>query len=390
MIGEFIRNCRARLDAGPALDVLSLSPSDGLAFCECAACQALCEPGFPTAREVNHHREKFSNWNGALSRVHMLFYKQVAEALHESHPKVKVMVGAYSAYLQPPKDAALKYPDNVYVMVTHGWCQNHALTDDACEINRNFRNIFEGWSQRAKGGLFIYEYYQKLADVELPFPIIHTIRQDIPYYHRIGVKGFFTQYGMGYWTTPLRYYVASRLLWDVHADVDALLTDYYASFWGPAAAPMRAYDARLETAAVAYGGHLSMPTFDLPLLFTDQVLADCAGHMQAAETAGSADPVLRQRVAKVRLSLEWANLAMDYVKEIRRVAAEVGSQHPSAKQLEPKLATAREKAELLHKFIMRPEARDVLIASTHYIQRFLQPDHVFNDRARKSDAAEVN
>ena len=349
-------------------------------------CRALCEPGFPTAAEVNRQREKFPNWKGALTRPHMLFYKQVAEALRESHPRVKVMVGAYSAYLWPPHDAALKYPDNVYVMVTHGICHNHALADEACELNREFQKTFEGWSNRAPGGLFIYEYYNKLANVECPFPILHTIRRDIPYYHHIGVKGFFTQYGAGCWTTPLRFYVASRLLWDVNADVDALLDDYYVRFWGPAGRAMRAFDERLERAALDYGTHLFTPPFKLPLLFTDAVLAACATHLEAAGKAADSD-LLRRRVAKIRLSFQWTAMSMDYVKEIRWVAREVDGQHLSAKELARRLAVAQSKSDALRKFIHRPEGRDVFAPSTNYIQRFLRPAHVFGDRIAQPDDA---
>jgi hypothetical protein len=49
----------------------------------------------------------------------------------------------------------------------------------------------------------------------------------------------------------LGYYVASRLLWDVNADVRAIVRDFYEKAFGPAAAPMERYYARWYGSSVA-------------------------------------------------------------------------------------------------------------------------------------------
>ena len=56
---------------------------------------------------------------------------------------------------------------------------------------------------------------------ELPFPTVHSIRRDIPYYHREGFEYFYTQYNLeDVGTYGLLYYLAAKLLWDVEAEAE--------------------------------------------------------------------------------------------------------------------------------------------------------------------------
>ena len=94
-----------------------------------------------------------------------------------------------------------------------------------------FRRELEHWA-RIANHLFIYEYYNKGAWGGLPYHQVHLIRHDIPYYHRLGAEGFYTQPAGDRWPAcGLNHYVAAKLTWDVDLDVDRLLEDFYEKFY---------------------------------------------------------------------------------------------------------------------------------------------------------------
>src|SRR5690606_7861021 len=72
--------------------------------------------------------------------------------------------------------------------------------------------------------------------------------------------------------------------WDVKTDVDALLDDFFARWFGPAGEPMKAYYAALEEsfANAPQHGHEDVI---LPAIYTDALMARLDGSIRAAEAA---------------------------------------------------------------------------------------------------------
>ena len=85
----------------------------------------------------------------------------------------------------------------------------------------------------------------------MPFWNIHSIRETLPLYHSSGVVGFTTEGHSTYLRTGLNYYIRTILMWDVNADVDALVDDFHARFFGPAANPMKRFTEEVETLLAA-------------------------------------------------------------------------------------------------------------------------------------------
>ena len=81
-------------------------------------------------------------------------------------------------------------------------------------------------------------YWSNLADPGFPFIIVHRLRDEIPACHTLGVKGWRVETFPNYAPQFPSMYVAAKLMWNHQTDVDALLKDCYAKFFGPAAAPM--------------------------------------------------------------------------------------------------------------------------------------------------------
>jgi hypothetical protein len=112
-------------------------------------------------------------------------------------------------------------------------------------------------------------------------------------------------------TTLTNLFFRGQLLWNPDADVDALRAEFYAKFYGPAAAPMAEYwnaifKAWDETVATEH------EYFVVPAIYTAALVAKLRKSLEAAEAAirpleSAATPeakLLRDRLAFTRLGFE--------------------------------------------------------------------------------------
>ncbi|NQT14642.1 MAG: DUF4838 domain-containing protein, partial [Planctomycetes bacterium] len=208
VIREVAKNLVAVLDAEPGIEIITLSPNDGGGFCECDHCTALDEPG--------------RDWFAKYSRRLAIFNNEVARLVKQKHPDVLIKVGAYAMYARPPLDRDYRPEGNLFFQLCHLYfCHNHPLGADACKAgqtyqpsdrfqsNREFCKILDEWLELSPH-LFVYEYYSigGMARANLPWPLVHTMRSDIPYYRDRGVEGFYTQLSDNLWhRLGLNYYL---------------------------------------------------------------------------------------------------------------------------------------------------------------------------------------
>ena len=308
VIREVAKNLIATLDAEPGIEIITLSPNDGGGFCECEQCTALDEPG--------------RDWFGKYSRRLAIFNNEIARLVSQKHPNVLIKVGAYAMYARPPLDKDYQPEPNLFFQLCHLYfCHNHSLVSDACRAgvtyepsvefqpNQEFRKILDQW-RRLSPHLFIYEYYSigGMAQGNLPWPLVHTIREDLPYYRKCGVEGFYTQLSESLWhRLGLNFYLAAKLCWNADLDADALLDDYFEKFYGPAAAPMRDSFMAMEQSmqgwnqCVSYGlqGVSDMKVIG-PKIFTPQVMTRMGDCLEQAEHLTTHDETLAKRVALAR------------------------------------------------------------------------------------------
>ena len=376
-----LRNMRTALDANPRARVVSLSPNDGLGFCECPRCLALDEPGPFTLLDAQRGREvPWETARSLLSRRMVLFYNRIADGLAQSHPQVLVKSFAYSLYAAPPADPNLRCSSNLMIQLCHGICHNHSLRDSGCEYNVGYRKFLDGWSASAQH-LSIYEYYWKVAWLDLPWPILHTMRADIPTYHAKGVKLLYTQYGAndagGF--GPI-YYIAARLLWDVDADVDALLDHFCRKAYGRGADAMLRYYRFWEEQMAESGVHAShSPPVDAILeVFTPENLDAARGLLDEAASVATRSRQ-RERIERVRLQWEWTTLASRYVRAIEGSLAGYSLRWSGASSTGAQ-ALRRATTPLLSEMRQFLEAhgndRVIRTQRNNYIARFLRPDFV--------------
>jgi len=286
----------------PTLSIVSVDPMDTQQFCQCAACTALDEPDVETNRKY--------------TRRLLLFYNAVAESLRKKSAGLMIKSIAYHTYVAPPRDKSLRVDDDVIIQFCRFTCHNHALQDESCPYNKVFNEYIRGWCDICRN-VALYEYYFKASWVELPWPIVHMLKADIPYFKKLGCFGVATQYRHNLGSNGLDYYVAAKLLWDPGVDVDALVNDFCERLYGEAAGPMRDYYARLEAAAVESGVHLARqrPYAEIVEFFTPGLLGELEGCLARAERAAAGEAV-KKRIEMVRTSLEYAKICAGYLRAL--------------------------------------------------------------------------
>jgi len=223
---EVARRMAELLEADPDIDLVSFTPTDGGLWCECEACRAMDE------EDVLIDQSK--------SRRSLLFYNAIAAELRKTHPEAKILVGAYNVYNWPPKDRSIKADPMLAVIITHYWyCHAHPVADPDCPPNVRYAELIEQW-QNIGCDIYYFEYYMNSSWHNLPWPIVHCLKEDMPWYHQRGHKGVFSQFETGNaWTLFPAYYIAAKLLWDVEADVDAIFDEMCDRLFGKGGPAMR-------------------------------------------------------------------------------------------------------------------------------------------------------
>lgn len=318
VVDKLVEGLLETLDADPTIEIITLSPNDGGGFCECPNCVALDEPG--------------RGWFARYSKRLAVLNQQIANRVAKRYPKVKIKVGAYAMYALPPAIDGWRPEPNLIVQLCHIYCcHNHPITSGECLAgetyepsdnflpNQEFANLLRRWSTLTDN-LFIYEYYALggWSRTEMLWPMVHTMREDIPWYRDMGVNGFYTQ--VGPWPqAPLNYYIAAKLAWNADLNVDWLIDDFCKGFFEDAAGPMKGYLTGIEDAMVrdnhciSYGlkgGRakvLGPKVFDRPTRDKLRALLDEADRRAKTEA-------VRQRIAAVRDAFEKCEKSVLQIK----------------------------------------------------------------------------
>jgi hypothetical protein len=203
------------LRENPTETMVSIGPADGGGFCECENCAKL----------------------GTVSDQVYGLANEVARAVQKEFPGKMVALYAYSYHSEPP---AFKLEPNVYIELTVGYNYGPYTFDELVDL----------WSKKATHMGF-REYYSVYAwDYDEPARArasdIGYIRKYIPYFIDKGGDSLNAESGANWGPNGRGYYLANYLMWDGKADVDALLDDFYAKLFGPAAEAMHSFYDRFD------------------------------------------------------------------------------------------------------------------------------------------------
>ena len=292
-----VEAARKHFAKDPDSPLFSISPNDGTGFCECDRCKRI---------DAMYGVSDFS-----LADRFVHYANEVLAELGKTNPDKQVGILAYSEYTSPPRNA--KPGPNYATMLTHmpwEFCHVHAIDDPSCPSNRRYLAYLKGW-QALTRHVGVYEYYGHFFAFT-PWPIVHSMRHDIPLYQKLGIERFVSETQQNWANQGINFYVAVKLVEDPSRDVDALLEEYFSRFYGKAQAPMRRYfdlweSAMLGTASAGDRGYAWLS------MFTPALVAKASAILKEAETLADQDRgQIRGRVALARTGLRfteaWTNM----------------------------------------------------------------------------------
>ena len=283
----------------PDLMTVGIVQNDCMGYCECDNC-----------KEINQ---------GNPARSLLDFCIAIAKVVEENCPGKFIHTIAYTYSEEPPLDYAGKLPDNLIVVVCNMYPYRSNRTIDSDPMNeRYFRNL-KGWLQIAKHVL-VWHYFVDFTHYLLPYPIWKTIAADLKKYKALGVEGVLLQAGIGLGLyqefQELKMHVFYKLLWDPDLNLDGLIREFVEHYYGAAAPLVQRFiddlmpiedqdDVSLHLYVGLEGNHIKK----------DNIVKWQACLEEGLELVKD-DAVLKARVSKVLLSLDYAYLFLPVEFEV--------------------------------------------------------------------------
>ena len=192
---EIVRRMVEYCTAHPEIKTISLIPNDGFGWCECEECSNFYD---------KNHLGDFYSVSQHVYKADKIYHAMLQDInckLRKLRPDINLTFCAYINYCAPSENFCLN--EGLAVHVAPYWrCINHAIDDNACEINSCYRKDIEKWSAAKKGGeINIYEYYMGI-NFYLSLPMIHWEKmfREMNWYHRNNTDGILTQFHLSHWT----------------------------------------------------------------------------------------------------------------------------------------------------------------------------------------------
>ena len=227
----------------------------------------------------------FLTWS--VTDAMLELYNNIARILREKHPTSPSKIGflAYSNMTLPPVRDMTTDPMLFTELAPIDIDPNHGMDDPRSPQKQEFREILNKWAKVTQGRLTIYDYDQSmLVWRDLPNPSQMAFREDVKHYRDAGILGVNTESRNALATTFINLYLRARLLWNPKEDVDALLDDFYARFFGPAAGPMKKY---WDTIFKAWQDTIvtEHEYFVAPAIYTPDVVEKLGTYLREAEAS---------------------------------------------------------------------------------------------------------
>lgn len=366
---QITANMRRLIDLEPEWDIITLAPTDGAGSCFCPKCERLDEPDQPMVRFRSLGERK------ANSRQMTIFNNRVAKGVQVTHPDKLIKAGAYNLYRRAPRQRDLRLVPNLTMQYTFAGIEYSYVRPvtgpESGGMNTDLHTMLKEWAEKANH-LFIYQYYWKMAWLDMPWPLMKAIKFDIPYLRRLGFDGFYTQYTEENSFSILpNYYLTAKLLWDSGADMDGLLRDFYERFYGEAAEPMQAYYSMFQQAMEETKLTVSGQGYMAPWIYTPAVMEEAEKALTGAERK-SRDPLVRARLELARAQfihtqniLRYCGYFRDLLEKEPEKTALTTEEFEEAAQL----------ARIISTHMTAYAGRQLwLIAANNYFRRLLRPE----------------
>ena len=242
MVSTMVENIKASLLEYPEQNIFSITQNDVAIWCSCESCQPIIEKyGGETATQI-------------------LFVKEVTSILQkwldeeQGGRRVTFPIFAYHKTESCPANANedLKFNDNMAVWFAPVSCSySVGITDP---VNISVYKNFEKWTKIADK-IYLWYYDLNAAHYLIPNNTFHSKPDWYRAAKKFNAQYVFNQgmYNAGNLTAfnKLKAWLNAKLSWDVNADYQALITEYFENYYGPASSAMYKLFAEVETICMA-------------------------------------------------------------------------------------------------------------------------------------------
>ena len=278
---------RERMARQPLAHTWSVSQNDNLNECRCDSCTAL------NARY------------GGSSGTMVAFVNRVARAF----PDHTISTLAYNYTRSAPTN--IRPDPNVNIMLCSIEC-NRSKPIGTDPENASFKKDIEDWG-KLTGNIMMWDYVVQFRNLLDPFPNLRVLQPNIQLFAKNNIRQMFQQ-GAGHNVaefSDLRTYLIAKLLWNPDCDINAVLNDFLAGYYGPAAPHIRRYIDTMHDALERSGKGLGIYGYPFDAInsyLTPELLRTYSTQFDDAEAAVKETPAYLERVRIARLPVEFAIL----------------------------------------------------------------------------------
>ncbi|MHB0937203.1 MAG: DUF4838 domain-containing protein [Armatimonadota bacterium] len=295
------RKVNAYFEKNPDAIVASLDPNDYAPLCLCDRCLAL---------DKQYGQTKEDGTEAADRLLH--FSREIYDRLKPEYKDKFLGILVYGYQIELPKSAKA-HPHHAGYICNMPWTYDHSrpFNDPTSPLNRHFADLITGWGGML-GQIGFRDYYGHWAFFG-PWAMVSKLREDLPAFREMGGTYLILECQPNFPAQGLNHYIAGRLCWDIDADVDLLLEEFFTRYYGPAAEPMREYWLGAER---FYNLERPSTTAMPRVALRPEFWRELGDHLAAAQRIASALPPEEKRFAdRVQQAcdgFEYGHLLFDY------------------------------------------------------------------------------
>lgn len=340
---------------------IGMGPHDGHGFCQCDGCTALDQGVYDPLYGAESMTDRY-----------VWFFNRVLEELEDDYPNLHIVWYVYSLHTMPPKIEP--NPRIVGVFAPISLDRIRGMDNPMSPDRHILRWLVDEWAKYEPNEMYYRGYYNNLACPQFPKTQIDRVRNEIPELYRKGLRAMRVEVIHQSWANdPLTLYLASRLMWNVEADVDALLNEFYRKFYGPAETIMRSYHESLESAFrdtpfITGSSYVYFP------IFKNHSRRDTLRDLldEAVALFDGQDTLYAQRVRAVRQAYRRMDLFLEMIKARNRHDYDAARDWLNAyDELTAALADSELTPENVHRMVTHNE--HPTSGRFNYFNRFFRP-----------------
>ncbi len=244
MVDACVETAKEALKADRTSTICNFSMTDNSDWCTCVGCKQSQEKyGTPSASVIiflNKLSEKIYDWfeteegNEYKRELKFLFY---AYMTLEAAPVIKDKDGNYKAIAEEVKCNDYVLPQVAITLANY----TRNVSDEA--LNKTALEKIQGWGAIAPN-IAVYGYVTNYLNYLIPFNTMKAVQDWYQTYKKYGAYYYYNlgqshETGSATSWAKLQQYLDSKLGWDVDADMNELLDDYFKGMYGKAADTMR-------------------------------------------------------------------------------------------------------------------------------------------------------